>query len=310
MKHGLSIPRLALSYLGMLLIVLTIILWPDPSHAAPDWSGTGHFVTEAIGYTPSPYTVQPNFRQDSSITDTATSDISSADNADLFVNFDFDTTGKFIYLVYTTDGSAPNKTNGTSVAAAFSNFSTPNRTWRASVPAQPAGTVVNYVFYASDSTLALGWGRISGTPADRNVSQFQTSWTEDDSAYFSYTVTTPLAISLGWFRTMPEDDDVQFLWQTATESGVAGFNLFMDTEHGRQPINMEMRPSRAIDSVAPQTYGYRASVSGERFYLQEVGVTGVVTEHGPFDLGVEYGAYTSANPFDWPHTSFIPVLAR
>jgi hypothetical protein len=47
-----------------------------------DWSGVGHFVQEALGYVPSGYTVQPNFRQASTSSDVATSSISSSDVAD------------------------------------------------------------------------------------------------------------------------------------------------------------------------------------------------------------------------------------
>ena len=178
---------------GIVLVIsvlfATATLLPLVTSAArPAWSGTGHFVNEQIGYTPSPYTVQPNFRQAATSTGAANSTISSADSADLFVNFNFDTTNKTIYLVYTANGTAPNKTNGTSTTASFSNYSDPNRTWRVSIPAQTAGTVVNYVFYASDSTLALAWGRISGTPSNRDASQYQTIWSETDNAYFTYTV--------------------------------------------------------------------------------------------------------------------------
>ena len=173
-----------------LLAVVVAGLPSAMSLASPNWSGTGHFVTEQIGYTPGPYTVQPNFRQASTSTGAATSVISGGDSADLFVNFDFDTSGKTIYLVYTTNGSAPNKGNGTSATASFSNYSAPNRTWRVSIPQQSVGAVVNYVFYASNDSLANGWGRISGTPANRDVSQYQTGWNESDAAYFTYTVVT------------------------------------------------------------------------------------------------------------------------
>ncbi len=186
-KRHPNSPRLLM--LLLLLAAAILGLSASPSLANPNWSGTGHFVLETIGYTPSPYTVQPNFRQASTSTGAATSTISSADSADLFVNFAFDTSGKTIYLVYTTNGSAPNKTNGASVTATFSNYSEPNRTWRVSIPTQAASTVVNYVFYASDNSLANSWGRISGTTGNRNTSQYQISWTETDTAYFTYTVT-------------------------------------------------------------------------------------------------------------------------
>ena len=188
--------------LVVLLVVLTgSVLGASPIRSAPLWSGTGHFVTESIGYTdgahPRAYTAPPNFRQASTSLNAGQSTIAAGDQADLYINFDYDTTGKTIYVVYTTDGSAPNKTNGAVVTATFSKYHHPNRTWFATLPQQAAGAMVNYVIYISDGTLAAAWGRISGAPADRAVSQYQTTWSESDGAYFSYTVQSGSG-SLSW----------------------------------------------------------------------------------------------------------------
>ena len=183
--------RTALAFWAALLAMTLLLARSAAGQGdAINWTGTGHFVQETIGYIPSGYTVQPNFRQASTSTSLASATISSADTADLFINFNFDTTGKTIYLVYTTDGSAPKKDHGTSSTAVFSNDANPNRTWRANIAPQPAGTVVNYVFYASNGALSAAWGRISGTPASRDTSQYETSWNESDNAYFTYTVTS------------------------------------------------------------------------------------------------------------------------
>lgn len=198
--------------------------------SAITWSGTGHFVQELLGYIPSGYTVQPNFRQASTSSASANSTISDSDVADVFVNFNFDTSGKAVYLVYTTNGTAPNKNNGTFVTAWFSNYWESNSTWRAAIPTQSSGTVVNYVFYISDSTLALAWGRISGTVANRDINQYQTGWTETDNAYFSYTVTngSPIPIPVS---------DAKALWLDQTTiawNGVAGssYKLLYDPDGG------------------------------------------------------------------------------
>ncbi|MBN1920287.1 MAG: pullulanase-type alpha-1,6-glucosidase [Anaerolineae bacterium] len=194
------------------------------------WSGTGHFVLEAVGYIPSPYTVSPNFRQASTSTAAANSTISNADSADLFVNFSFDTTGTTVYLVYTTDGTAPNKTNGTPSTASFSNYSEPNRTWRVNLPMMSTSTVVNYVFYISNGSLADAWGRISGNPSSRDTSQYQTSWSEVDDAYFTYTVIdgTPTPITVTATKTLWLDVD------TIAWNGVAGssYKLLYDPNGG------------------------------------------------------------------------------
>ena len=173
-------------------LVLSMLVPAAPGAGAPQWSGVGHFLTQSIGYTDGvhlrSYTAAPNFRQASTSLNAGQSAIGAADHADIYVNFNYDTTGKTIYIVYTTNGSAPNKTNGSVTTAIFSKYWHPNRTWVGAIPPQPAGTVVNYVIYASDGTLAAAWGRISGTPADRSVSQYDVSWNENDNAYFSYTV--------------------------------------------------------------------------------------------------------------------------
>lgn len=157
---------------------------------AATWAGTGHFVAESIGYTDGtharPYTAAPNFRQGGGSLNLARSDILAGEPADIYINFGFDTSGKTVYVVYTTNGSQPNKSNGTVVTASFSKYWEPNRTWFATIPSMTSGTNVNYVIYISDSTLAFAWGRISGTPANRLVSQYQTSWNENDGAGFWY----------------------------------------------------------------------------------------------------------------------------
>lgn len=145
----------------------------------------GHVPTENIGYTDGTharaYTAAPNMRQSGASLNAARSDIWHNEETDLYVNFTFDTTGKFVYLVYTTDNTVPTKTNGSVVNVAFSKFNNPDRTWYVTLPAQAAGTQVAYVFYISDSDLASGWGRVSNLG-------YETSWTEGDASGFQYTV--------------------------------------------------------------------------------------------------------------------------
>jgi hypothetical protein len=145
----------------------------------------GHVPTENIGYTDGTharaYTAAPNMRQSGASLNAARSDIWHNEATDLYVNFTFDTTGKFVYLVYTTDNTVPTKTNGSVVNVAFSKFNDPDRTWYVTLPAQAAGTQVAYVFYISDSDLASGWGRVSNLG-------YETSWTEGDASGFQYTV--------------------------------------------------------------------------------------------------------------------------
>jgi hypothetical protein len=148
-------------------------------------SGNGHDPTLVLSYTPSGYSVATTMRQDDGYTTFAKSDVNNnGGDTELFVNFTFDTSGMNVFCVYTTNGTAPTKSNGTSVGGTFSNFSDPNRTWTVSIPssANTSGTTVEYVFYISNTDLASGFGRV--TPGGG----YQTTWTEGDERGYTYTV--------------------------------------------------------------------------------------------------------------------------
>jgi len=197
-------------------IFLTIIF----SNVLYSQSGNGHDPNTVLSYTPSGYTVQTYMRQATGSTNIADNTISDGEATDLFVNFIFDTSGKIVYLVYTTDGTAPNKTNGSVVNGTFSNYSDPNRTWKAQIPssANTQGTTVKYVFYISDGTLAYAWGRISGDG-------YQTTWNENIVNPFSYTVEAPLPVELTSFIALAGKDGVELNWSTATEVNNYGFDI-------------------------------------------------------------------------------------
>ncbi len=172
--------------IGLIAVFLVLVI------AAPVLAGTigfnGHNPTYNLGYVDGThartYTVAPNMRQSAGSLNAARSEIRHNEAADLYVNFLFDTTGKNIFLVYTTNGTIPTKTNGNVVNASFSKYDDPDRTWFAILPAQVAGTRVEYVFYISDNTLANGFGRV--TPGGG----YETTWTEGDRNGFQYTVST------------------------------------------------------------------------------------------------------------------------
>ncbi len=152
------------------------------------FADSGHWPTSSLlhhaGTYSSQYSVDPNYRQ--ALNQRICKEwYWSVDDIELYVLFQFDTNGKNVYLVYTTDGSAPTKTNGTSVSCSFDYYSDPNRFWRGVIPKQAANTVVKYVFYISDNTLANAWGRVAGETGTN--SQYQTTWTEGDN-YFQFTV--------------------------------------------------------------------------------------------------------------------------
>ncbi|MBS4042894.1 MAG: T9SS type A sorting domain-containing protein [Chitinophagaceae bacterium] len=160
----------------------------------------GHIPATTLPYTPSGYSAASTMRQGSSVTNASKFHISNADNTLVYVNFNFATDGKSVYLVYTTDGSQPSKTVGTSVSCSFSNFFSPNRTWVGTIPstANVAGTTIRYIFYISDNSLANSWGRIASSS---DGSGYSTSWTEGDASY-SYIVASATTGSGGlWSNT-------------------------------------------------------------------------------------------------------------
>ena len=120
----------------------------------------------------------------------------------------------------------------------------------------------------------------------------------------------PLAVSLGWFLAERSGDVVSFRWQTATETGTAGFNLLAVAESDRIRLNGDLIPSSVIDSVEPTDYEYAAATDAIRFYLQEIKVGGGASEHGPFDLGTAYGNHTGSVDIEDMQSLWLPMIVR
>ena len=118
-----------------------------------------------------------------------------------------------------------------------------------------------------------------------------------------------LPVTLSYFLATPSGDGIHFAWQTATETGNAGFNLNAETEAGRQRLNDELIPSAVIDSVEPQDYVYEATgVTGEIFYIELIDIAGSSELHGPFALGVPHGSRVEANPAEQGNQLYLPSV--
>ena len=141
-------------------------------------SGNGHTQATTLSYNPTGFSAS-NMLQDAGTTTAAKSTINNNAAANAYANFEYDTTGKTVYVVYTTDNSTPNKNNGNQVTGSFNNYNDPNRTWLTVIPAQSAATTVKYVFYISDSNVASAWGKIDGNG-------YATSWDDNSINAFSY----------------------------------------------------------------------------------------------------------------------------
>ena len=161
------------------IIVLLILLFTINITLS---AATGHFPFTTLGFRDgtrsSNYSVDPNQRQATGSTNSADSDIISTDDVDIFVRFDYDTDGKNVYIVYTTDGNAPTKGNGSTISCSFEKFDDPDRWWYGTIPSKASGTYIKYVIYISNSDLASAYGRVA-------EDGYNTSWNEGDS-YFGY----------------------------------------------------------------------------------------------------------------------------
>jgi hypothetical protein len=119
-----------------------------------------------------------------------------------------------------------------------------------------------------------------------------------------------LAITLGWFLAEADGETVDFRWQTVTETGTAGFNVLAATDEGKVQLNAELIPSPVVDSVTPTNYAVSLATDATTFYLQEVGVDGGVTEHGPFALGEAYGEYSVPGGVELSPRIWLPLMVR
>ena len=120
---------------------------------------------------------------------------------------------------------------------------------------------------------------------------------------------TTLSITISYFLAERDGDTVNFVWQTATETGVAGFNLFAETNGDLVQLNDELIPSPVIDSVTPTDYSYEAVTSATTFYIEEVSIAGSTDRLGPFTLGMPAGAHVDVDvapiPFIW-----LPMISN
>ena len=158
-----------------------------------------------------------------------------------------------------------------------------------------------------DSIVCSGGNDITIVEASANV-QIRLSGGEDVICTFNNSNST-LVVTLGWFLAERDGDRVDFRWQTATESGVAGFNMLAVTDNGTVQLNEALIPSTVIDSVTPTDYAFSAATDATSFVLQEVEISGAITNHGPFTIGVESGAYNEVDDAD-SHKIWLPLMMR
>ncbi|MCB0133336.1 MAG: hypothetical protein KDD78_20875, partial [Caldilineaceae bacterium] len=118
--------------------------------------------------------------------------------------------------------------------------------------------------------------------------------------------TTP--VTLSWFRSSPGPDGVAFSWQTATETGTAGFNILAETADGLVQINPQLIQSQLIDALEPTDYAVTLATDAALFYLQEVALSGAIERFGPFQRGQEYGSRIAPDPISGGYSIYLPFM--
>ncbi|MRR30354.1 hypothetical protein EG834_08535, partial [bacterium] len=175
------------------------------------------------------------------------------------------------------------------------------------VPCSPTGTTSSITIdYPGAGNLAAGtfyvrfriYDTVPTSPSALGASSI-TGEIEDFFMKSDGSGGTPTPVTLSYFKSAMQGEQVVFNWSTATETGNLGFNLFVERDGKLVQLNDELIPSSAIDSLERQDYALTAKTDGTIFYIEDVDVTGEVRRHGPFGLGEEYGSLDEMDPIDW-----------
>lgn len=118
--------------------------------------------------------------------------------------------------------------------------------------------------------------------------------------------TIPLAVTVGYVHAQRTGDRVDFTWQTVAETGTAGFDILAESDGQLIRLNDEMIASPAVDSVTPQFYRFSATTAADVYYLDEIDLHGAVSRMGSYRVGVEYGAWTAAEPL--ADAIYLPLI--
>ncbi len=158
-----------------------------------------------------------------------------------------------------------------------------------------AGNLTNTATATGNPTYADG----TDLPCEDDVSASDTAEVEEGA----------LAVTLGYFLAEQDGDKVKFIWQTATETGTAGFNLLAESAGGLVQLNDELIPSKVIDSVEVTDYSYEATTAATVFYIEELEVSGKTDRIGPFVLGIPSGVHTGVSTQSTP-AIWLPMIIQ
>ncbi len=111
-------------------------------------------------------------------------------------------------------------------------------------------------------------------------------------------VTTPVTVV--YFNGSATTGGIRFDWSTATESGNAGFNLYVRSDDGYTKLNERLIRSSVVDSMSLTDYSYEIDGAPEGdFYIEDVALDGTGRYHGPFILNEPYGERVEPELIDW-----------
>ncbi len=110
--------------------------------------------------------------------------------------------------------------------------------------------------------------------------------------------TTP--VSLSYFKSRQDGNEVVIQFATATETGNLGFEVLVERD-GQNVKLGDLIPSKVTDSAEPQIYEVRLPYhAGDHLYsLRDVSVLGLAADHGPYELNQSAGGLPTVKLVDW-----------
>ena len=145
------------------------------------------------------------------------------------------------------------------------------------------------------------YGPFDNVATASGLSPNNESVNDTDNDLFQMKIDTTTPITLGWLRTSDQGDGkVLFEWTTETEVANVGYILWVQgADEQWIPLNDQMIVSQG-DSLSIQYYEYLASdIEGTVFRITDVGVSGKLEHHGPYELGQMYGVQADRKATDW-----------
>jgi hypothetical protein len=115
--------------------------------------------------------------------------------------------------------------------------------------------------------------------------------TDHDPVMVGLDLRNPLAVTLANFDAAQQGQAVRVAWETVSEAGNAGFNLYRsDSAAGPQTL-LGFAPSQAPGATQGAVYSYEdvAVLPGQTYWywLEDVSLSGATTLHGPVSATVQ-----------------------